>query len=480
MWPTTIMAVLFAGGMLSLVAELGVRSLGSAWRYAAGLVGTASIVISLAVLGDGWSTAPGQVLLQPVASPYASLYVVDPYTSLVALTVLAVGLAVSVVSLVYSRPSERSGPFFALLLILLCSLVGVISAGDLLTLFLFWEGMSVSAYGLVSFGRSQLSLEATLKYFLAAGVGSLLALYGIGLLYASTGTLQISVATVEAFTGPVFGQLGLALLLLGLGVEAAIVPLNTWLPDVYAASSIPASSAVAGAVTGTGVFALLKIVEPLAFQAPLPPVLFGVSGVQVLLISIALITMVVGNLSALAQSDLRRMLSFSSIAQTGYMLAALSTFTLAGVVAVVFTIWNHGLVKANFFMVIGKGRSGDSSLDSLRGTGRQNRYVGFLYGSSSLAMMGAPPFGMFWSEILIVQSLIYASSPVFFVLAAAVVLNIVMSIGYYYRVINTVVFGDAPASQEARPFSELIPPASLLALSVFTGLLPFLVLGLVT
>ena len=197
---------------------------------------------------------------------------------------------------------------------------------------------------------------------------------------------------------------------------------------------------------------------------------------------LALITMLVGNLSALAQGNLRRILSFSSIAQTGYMLAALSTLNVAGLVAVVFTIWNHGLLKSNFFMVLGKKNSSmeASQLESLRGVGRGNRPLGFLYASSSMAMMGAPPFGMFWSEILVVQSLLlagHASGAVFFVLAAAVVLNIVLSIGYYFKIINTVVFGEASQEKDERRLGDLAPSAALLAISVLTGIAPFLILG---
>ncbi len=214
----------------------------------------------------------------------------------------------------------------------------------------------------------------------------------------------------------------------------------------------------------------------------LPLVAHSPTNLQMTLIFLALITMLVGNLSALAQNNLRRILSFSSIAQTGYMLAALSTLSVAGLVAVVFTIWNHGLLKSNFFMVLGKKNSSmeDSQLEKLRGVGRGNRFLGFLYGSSSLAMMGAPPFGMFWSEILVVESLLLAgqlSGAVFYVLAAVVVLNIVLSIGYYFRIINTVVFGEAQGEGDERTATDLLPPAALLALSLITGIAPFLILG---
>ena len=483
MWPTTVMEVLFVGGMLSLVADLVAKKSGALRRYAAAAVSALAIVVSLAVLALDWANSLGSVTsLQPTVASFATLYVADKYTTFVAFTVLVVGLAVLLFAVRYFDTGGQ-GPFYALFSILLCSLIGVVSAGDLLTLFLFWEGMAVSAYGLVTFGRSNVTMEAGIKYFLMAGVGSLLALYGIAAVYFAAGSIQLS--AMGAALGSSFGELGLLVLILGLGVEAAIVPLHTWLPDVYSGASLPTASIISGAVTGVGIFAILKVLEPLVpgnLYAAVAPHSGGPSNLQLVLVVLALATMFLGNLSALTQGNLRRILSFSSIAQTGYMLAALSTLNLAGVVAVVFTIWNHGLLKSNFFMVLGKKHASveESQLDKLRGVGRGNRVLGFLYASSSMAMMGAPPFGMFWSEILVVQSLLLAglsTGVVFYVLAAAVVLNIVLSIGYYYRIINAVVFGEEQGERDTRPLADLIPPAALLAISVLTGIAPFLILG---
>lgn len=470
------MEILFAGGMLALLVDIGGGASAFLKRYGAGLVAALALVSSLLVLAYDWAASLGPVVkLQPVTDSFASLYLADKYTTFTAFTVMVVGLAVVAYSMRYFDEG-RQGSFYALLSVLMSTLVGVVSAGDLLTLFLFWEGMTISAYGLVTIGRAPLSLEAGIKYFLMAGAGSLLALYGIAAIYFSAGTIQIQGIGIALGTG--FGQLGVVILLVGLGVEAAVVPLHTWLPDVYSASPLPTASVMSGAVAGVGVFALLKVVQPLIpAVAPSAP-----SNLQLVLAALALLTMLVGNLSALAQGNLRRILSFSSIAQTGYMLAALATFSLAGLVAVVFTIWNQGLLKSNFFMMLGKKNASieGSQLETLRGAGRSDRFLGFLYGSSSLAMMGAPPFGMFWSEILVVQSLLLAgqaSGAVFYVLAAAVVLNIVLSIGYYFRIINTVVFGDSQGGAEKRPTADLLPPVSLLALSVITGVAPFLILG---
>jgi proton-translocating NADH-quinone oxidoreductase chain N len=467
--------------MVALAADIGGKRLGP-WRaYVSGGIAIASIVISLVLVLSEWGSIPLLTYITPNTLPASSLYLVDRYTTLVTFAVLVVGLAVSVFSLRYLGPKEHVGPFFALLLVLLCSLVGVASAGDFLTLFLFWEGMSVCAYGLVAFSRSQLSVEAAIKYFLMAGIGSLLALYGIAAIFSVT--QSISLASIPRLFAPpsALGELGLALLLVGLGVEAAVVPLHTWLPDVYSAAALPVATVISGAVTAVGVFALSKVIQPL-FMTPIPigiaPSSSSLQDLQFLLVFLAIATMLVGNLSALSESNLRRMLSFSSIAQTGYMLAALSTMTVLGVAAVVFTIWNHALVKSGFFMTLGSKRQEyeDADLERLRGVGKKDKVLGFLYGSSSFAMMGAPPFGMFWSEILIVQSLLFAPSVMFSWLALVVVLNIVLSIGYYFRVVNTVVFGEPAAETPTTPRSDLVAPTSLLLLSLATGVAPFLIL----
>jgi hydrogenase-4 component F len=152
-----------------------------------------------------------------------------------------------------------------------------------------------------------------------------------------------------------------------------------------------------------------------------------------------------------------------------------------GLVAVTFQIWNHGLVKANFFMLTGVGGRKEfesADLEKLKGAGRQNRPLGVLFTASSLAMVGSPPFGMFWSEILVVQSLLLASTPLFSWLAVIVIANIVLSIGYYYRVINTVVFSEAAGPVTNRPSRDMLPPALLLTISVITGLIPAFFIGL--
>ncbi len=474
-WLTDIMMLLFAGAMIAVVVDMGRKYFGGYRQLMVGSVAMLAIALSLIrALIEWFSETPGTSVITPASSPFATVFVVDSFSLFIIITEFVVGLVIAYYATVYLSPKDNVGPFFALLLIMMVSILGISSAGDLLSLFLFWEGMSITAYGLVSFRRgSRIGLEATIKYFFLAGVGSLLSVYGISVIYSITGSLHLSAIAQAVYTTNQLGLFGLLMLVVGFGVEAAIVPLHTWLPDVYSAASAPVAALIAGDVTGIAVFVLVKIVQPMARFGGQPGNVLLAGQWPLILLSV--VTMLLGNLSALHQTNLRRMLGFSSIAQTGYMLAAISTLSVPGLIAVVFNIWNHGLLKSSFFLTIGR-RDEDLSLTelgSLGGLAGRSRLQSFMYASSSLALVGSPPFGLFWSELLIVQSLLLLSSTPFTVLALIVLANIVLSIGYYFRVINTVVSGSASGEAlKAVRRREVVAPVALLLLSLLTGVIP--------
>ena len=478
-WLLTIMEALFAGAMLAMLADLAKRRLGKHRAHFIGGMSAAILLFSVAELLWNWGEVIKQGLgtIQPIQSIFASLYTFSSLGNLVILAVLTAATAVAVYTAVTLDPAKNIGPFYSLVMLLVLGSIGVISSGDLLSLFLFWEALSVAAFGLVSFERRDISLEAAMKYFFLAASGSLIYLYGVGLIYTTTGSIALAQLSDIFQSGGAEGLLGLLLILLGLGVEVALFPVHTWLPDAYGSAPAFTGSLHGRVVNETLLFAMLKVVQPLVPGT-------GTQTVQIIqfaLIGVAIMTMLVGNLGAYGQTNLRRMLAFSSIAQMGYMLAALSTFTVLGFVAVSFHIWNHGLVKSNYFLLTGVGGRNDyedADLQKLTGAGRADRTLGFLYAASSLAMVGSPPFGTFWSEILIIQSLLAAGGSLFEWVAVAVLLNVVLSIGYYYRVINRVVFTSSDAPQPRRGVLETIPSALLVALSVATGFLAAYITGI--
>jgi len=281
------------------------------------------------------------------------------------------------------------------------------------------------------------------------------------------------------------------MLIMGFGVEAAIFPLHTWLPDAYSAAPTPVSAVLAGVVTETAVFALIKIISPsftplaqlitpaVTISITLSQPAATIALIQSALVIIAVLTMLIGNLGALGQGNIKRMLSYSSIAHVGYMLAALATFSLAGVVAILFHIWNHGLVKSSFFMLTGnKGKAyEDSDLENVRGLFHEDKVTGGMFALSSLGMLGVPPFGTFWSELLIIQSLLATQSLTFYALAIVVILNIVFSVGYFSKIITSVAQKPDSARSTAVSLPLTLAPLLLLLISFLTGFAPWLLLG---
>lgn len=476
-----MMEIQFVGAILALISDLGKSHYGRYRAYIVGSIAVASLLASLAVFLENWSqTLQGPILLQPIQSMFASLYSVDRLGILMILIILIVGSAVAVYSAANISSVENVGPFFSLLVLLVTSSIGAVSSGDFLTLFLFWEGISIAAYGLVSFERRDVSLEAAMKYFFVAGSGSLLYLYGVALVYSIEGSIRLSALTLLLQQNNEVGILAMIMLLVGLGVEAAIFPFHTWLPDAYGAAPAQTGALHGRMVNEVLIFAMLKIIQPLDSSGGSSSLVYGL---QVTLVAFSVLTMFVGNLGAMGQGNLRRMLAFSSVAQHGYMLAALSTFTPLGLIAATFQIWNHGLLKSNFFLLTGIGRKKfeDTDFVKMKGAGRQNKVLGILYSATSLAMVGSPPFGMFWSELLIIQSILSVGSMLFFGLAVTLVLNVFLSVAYYFKIINSVVLTPPEGSQPTSPSSRtlIMSPIFLLSLSLLTGILPSVVLSII-
>jgi multicomponent Na+:H+ antiporter subunit D len=233
------------------------------------------------------------------------------------------------------------------------------------------------------------------------------------------------------------------------------------------------SALLSGIIIEVGSFAFIRLlgaILTLPYYAALA---------QPILATAAVATMFVGNLSALQQDDLKRLLAYSSIAQVGYILLGIATLTPAGFSASIFHIWNHALLKGMLFLLSGvvMFQIGTRSLTEMAGLGRKSPILAALFGLSALAMTGVPPFGLFWSEFLIVLSTLSVGSAILDAAVVLMLLNLLISIAYYFRVIRVVAFAkpstylNGNGSTKA-PKLLLIPCMILIALSLITGLYP--------
>ena len=380
---------------------------------------------------------------------------------------------ITIYSIAYLSKDRNCALFHSLILLLYLSIYAVTVSGDLLTFFIGWEGMSVAAYGLVAFHKdSWEAIEATVKYLLMSGIGSLTALYGIALVYGLTGSLNIE-AFAKAFANPTpVGVLAVVFIFIGFGVEAAVAPLHMWLPDAHPAAPSPMSALLSGIIIEVGSFAFIRL---LGGTLTLPSY---AAFAQPLLAIAAVGTMFIGNLSALHQDDLKRLLAYSSIAQVGYILLGIATLTPAGFSASIFHIWNHALLKGMLFLLAGvvTFQIGTRSLKEMTGLGKKSPILAVLFTLSALAMTGVPPFGLFWSELLIVLSNLTVGSPVLTGAVILMLVNLLISITYYFRIIRTIAFGepsDTVNTNSGRiPKLLIIPCVILISLSLITGLYP--------
>jgi multicomponent Na+:H+ antiporter subunit D len=467
----------FVGAFAILILDVLLRRRTSHRSAVSGIVALATFAI---IAYSNWQQAAQvfangmPILIQIEPSTLATTVTITPLGVYISSIALLLSILISLYSIAYLSKEGSSALFQSLILLLYLGIYAVTVAGDLLTFFIGWEAMSVAAYGLVAFYKhSWEAIEATVKYLLMSGIGSLTALYGIALVYGLTGTLNIEAFTKVFATPTPIGLWAVVLIFAGFGVEAAIAPLHMWLPDAHPAAPSPMSALLSGIIIEVGSFAFIRLLGGI-LTIPSYAIL-----AQPILVVAAVTTMFIGNLSALQQDDLKRLLAYSSIAQVGYILLGISTLTTNGFSASVFHIWNHALLKATLFLLSGVVTFliGTRSLTGMAGLGRKSPILATLFGLSALAMTGVPPFGLFWSELLIILSNLEAGS---LLLNAGVVLmlvNLLISVAYYFKIIRVIAFAkpSSKINSDTRvriPMILLAPCVMLVGLSLITGLDP--------
>ncbi|MEM1115901.1 MAG: NADH-quinone oxidoreductase subunit N [Bacteroidota bacterium] len=369
---------------------------------------------------------------------YGELYV-GGAAAIANLVVLVGAVASLVLTVPYlSRLGRNYGEVHALILFATAGMMTLASAGSLVTLFVGLETMSVCLYVLTGLVREESTAnESALKYFLLGAFSTGFFLYGLALLYGATGTMQIGgLAAGLAETGRTGLFLaGLGLLLVGFFFKVSAVPFHMWTPDVY--QGAPTSlTAFMSTASKAATFAALAVV----LSRALPPDL--VTGtVQLTLAIVAVVTMVVGNVIALVQSNVKRMLAYSSVAHAGYILAGLAAGTAAGYGGALFYLLAYTLMNVGAFAVMGAlewdGEQGaDQDLDSLAGIGYRKPFLGVAMGVFMFALTGFPPLAGFIGKYLVFAAAVDAG------LTWVAIIGVLASVvsGYYYLRVLVVMW----------------------------------------
>ncbi len=390
---------------------------------------------------------------------------------------------------------EPDGPvhlYYPLLLFALAGASAVGFANDLFTLFVLVELGAIPSYALVAYRYKQepIALSAAIKYLVQGVTGTVTALLGVALLYlassrvAGRGTLTVAgLQTALVGADPLLCGLAATLILVGYGVKLGIVPLHTWLPDAYTHAPGGVTAVMAGATKAGALVALLVSLSVL------PPAAVSQTYLGVAVNVLAVLTMTVGNLLALNQTDLRRMLAYSSVAQMGYILLGFGIgiqYGLAlGFEAGLFYAVAYSVMKGGAFLAADAftGAAGSPEIAQMRGLGARHPVVGVAFTILILGLVGVPATAGFLGKLLIFQAGMATDALGGVVLALILAANSALSLGYYVPVLSTLLFEGREAGQAtpaaAADGGERPLPAStsasvvgLAAVTVFLGLFP--------
>jgi multicomponent Na+:H+ antiporter subunit D len=283
---------------------------------------------------------------------------------------------------------------------LVLGVAGSFLAGDLFNLYVWFEVMLISSFGLLVLGGGRAQLDAAVRYVVLNLVATAVFLIAVGLAYGLTGTLNMADMARRMPEVPNQGAAAAVafLLLAAFGAKAAVFPLFFWLPAAYHTAIAPVAAIFAGLLTKVGVYAMIRLVT-LVFPAEQ-------DWTAPLLWAVAAGTMVVGVLGAASHWDIRRILSFHIISQIGYMIVGLAIATPFAIAGAVLYMLHHIVVKANLFLVAGAMRraGGSFSLARLGGLWRRDPWLGILFAVPALSLAGLPPLSGFWAKLFVVKS----------------------------------------------------------------------------
>tara|TARA_B100000614_G_scaffold79688_1_gene71072 strand:+ start:1704 stop:3197 length:1494 start_codon:yes stop_codon:yes gene_type:complete len=439
-----------------------------------------SLFVSLLLVILFWYY-PDEVSFDKSSSSYVIYdhFVINDFSQLFKAIFLLTALAVSVVSSSYFKDDEpHQAEYYVLLLSSALGMLITASASDFLTIFVGIELSAFSSYGLVAFRKKDdKSTEAGAKYLLIGAFSSALTLYGISLLYALTGSVTFE--GVNAFltgleNGVIDGNfnelifISSLFIIGGLGFKIAVVPFHAWAPDVYEGAPAPVTALLAAASKAMGFVALLKVfiftLEPFAEEWKL---VFGI---------IALISMTIGNLAALSQKDIGRMLAYSSIAQAGYILIAFPALTQDAVSGAIAHTLVHAFMKGGAFIVVaGVGAAGlGYSISSFKGLAKRSQLLALAMTICLLSLVGLPPLAGFISKFLLFYGVLQAGvggETWIIALVVAGVLNSALSLYYYLKVIRFMYLYEPEGVSQAE-FSTSIRYTSFVVILFLVIILP--------
>jgi NADH-quinone oxidoreductase subunit N len=427
-----------------------------------GYYGHVSLIGVLAAVGLVFGE-PGGFGSRLVEYSFSGMWVVDNFGRFFKLIfLLGTGLTL-LISMKYLENEEmQHGEYYVLILFATIGMMIMASGAELITIFLGLEVMSVSLYVLAGYTRSRMvSNESALKYYVLGSFAAGFLLYGIAMIYGSTGTTNIR-AISQYIAGSGLNSptmiMGMGLLIIGFGFKAALVPFHMWTPDVYEGAPAPVTAFMSAGPKAAAFAAFVRI-----FMEGLPSL--QVEWVAVIWI-IAALTMTVGNVIALVQENIKRMLAYSSIAHAGYILVAFLAAGELGVTSILYYTLAYTFMNIGAFAVItvlgGKGEE-RVYVEDYRGLGYRYPVAAIAMSLFLFSLAGIPPTGGFIGKFYIFSAAIKEG---YVGLAVIGVLNSVVSVYYYLRVTIAMYMEDPAAVRGAEAPALVFSPAVILAICI--------------
>jgi NADH-quinone oxidoreductase subunit N len=446
--------VVLSGWALVVLLVVSWRHQGPEDSRLAGWLSFAGVVLSGAALAALWVNGTQ-------ADGLAQMVALDSFRYGAAAIALVSAGATILLSLGYLERERLLAPeYYVLVLLATAGMMFLAGAEDLIVLFLGLEVMSVAVYALAGFNRaSAFSAEAALKYFLIGAFASGFLLYGIALVYGATGTTNLSLAGAQLAGKPLgpMAALGLGLLIIGFGFKVAAVPFHMWAPDVYDGSPTPVTGFMATGVKAAAFAALVRVLME-AFPS-------AIGTWQPIVAGLALASMILGNLVALAQRSLKRLLAYSSVAHAGYLLVAVWPGTPAGAGSVLLYLLAYSLTSLAAFgllAILGRGGERDVTLDDIAGLAATRPGIAFALAVCMLSLLGFPGTFGFIGKWYIISAVVAEGH---YVLPVVLVLTSVLSAGYYLPVIMAMYMKPAPSADR---YAQVRLPAPALGAVTLT------------
>jgi NADH-quinone oxidoreductase subunit N len=395
------------------------------------------------LIGLGVTAVVTTLLAGQKSITFNGTFALDGYAVFFDVIFLVAGMLVVLMSMTYLEGTGiPAGDYYGLLTFALAGMIVMASATDLVVIFLGLEIMSISVYVLAGAWRTQLrSNEAAMKYFLLGAFATGFLLYGIALIYGATGSFRLDQIAAAAPASPARTMLltGVGMLVIAFGFKVAAVPFHMWTPDVYEGAPTTVTALMAVAVKAAGFAAFVRVF------------LHGLGGLHadwsMLLWVVAAATMTVGNVLALAQTSVKRMLAYSSIAHAGYILVAIVAAGTTGGSAALFYLLVYSFMTLGAFGVvaaIGEAGEPNETLDDYAGLGFRRPLLGVTMTIFMLSLTGIPPLAGFAGKLYVFTAAVREG---YYVLAVIGVLNSAISAGYYVRVLIAMYL--TPGAEES-------------------------------